>query len=129
MSTKLERGREILRSSLGAEHFEKRERSKNSFNRSMKVLAEEYAFGEIWARPGLPPKIRSMLVVAMLAAMGKSTELKTHVNGALNNGCTPEELEELMLQVAVYCGLPAGFEALRVAEGVVTERGLLKPEK
>jgi 4-carboxymuconolactone decarboxylase len=117
-----------LRSSLGAAHFEKREKSKNSFNRSMKVLAEEYAFGEIWARPGLEPKIRSLLVVAMLAALGRSTELKTHVNGALNNGCTPQELEELLLQVAVYCGLPAGFEALRVAEGVLTERGLITPE-
>jgi 4-carboxymuconolactone decarboxylase len=77
------------------------------------------AWGDVWQRPGLDLKTRSMITVAMLAAMGKQHELKGHVRGALNNGVTPEQLQEVLLHASIYCGLPAAVEAFRTAAEVV----------
>lgn len=77
--------------------------------------------GEIWGRPGLDLKIRSMLNLAMLTALNRSHELAGHVRGALNNGVTEQEIQEVLLQTMVYCGAPAGLESFRTAEGVIAE--------
>ena len=121
-----ENGRKLLKEMLGDTYFEKREQSTNDFNRPLRKFSETYAFGDIWARPGLPKKVRSMLCMAMLTAMGKPAELRLHVNSAINNGCTLEEVQEVLYQTVAYCGIPATIEAFKVAEEVLKERGLLK---
>jgi 4-carboxymuconolactone decarboxylase len=80
------------------------------------------AWGDTWQRPGLDLKTRSLITVAMLTALGKSHELKGHVRGALNNGATPEEVQEVLLHAAIYCGVPAAVEGFRVANEVVTPK-------
>ena len=89
------------------------------FTRPVQEHITAKAWGDVWQRPGLDHKSRSMITVAMLAAMGKHHELKGHVRGALNNGVTPAELQEILLHVAVYCGAPAAAEAFRTAAEVV----------
>ena len=83
--------------------------------------ATELAWGHIWTRPGLEPKVRSMLNLAMLTALGKMSELRTHVRGALRNGVTKEEIIEILLQATIYCGFPAGIDAFRNAREVIRE--------
>ena len=83
--------------------------------------ATELAWGHIWTRPGLEPKVRSMLNLAMLTALGKMPELRTHVRGALRNGVTKEEIIEILLQATIYCGFPAGIDAFRNAREVIRE--------
>ncbi len=119
-----DRGRAIMTEVIGQEYFDKREASTNSFNADARRLSEEYCFGTIWDREGLPRKTRSMLCLAMLTALNRGTELRAHVNGALNNGCTTDEIKEVLLQSIIYCGLPAGLESIRIAEEVFTARGL-----
>jgi 4-carboxymuconolactone decarboxylase len=121
-----ENGRKLLKEMLGDAYFEKREQSTNDFNRPLRQFSETYAFGDIWSRPGLPKKVRSMLCMAMLTALGKPAELRLHVNSAINNGCTLEEIQEVLYQTVAYCGIPATIEAFKVAEEVLKERGLLK---
>ena len=125
MTDSMEKGREILRSTVGPEYFERRRESTNDFNRPLRDLTDEFCFGQVWAHGPLSQKDCSMLVVTMLATMGRVTELRTHLNGAINNGMTMEEIRHVMLMVGTYCGIPAGVEGTRVAEGVLKERGLL----
>ncbi|HRD74356.1 MAG TPA: carboxymuconolactone decarboxylase family protein [Hyphomicrobiaceae bacterium] len=120
------KGRAILTEVLGSAYMAKRDASTTDFNRPLRQFSETYAFGDIWARPGLPRKVRSMLCMAMLTAMGKPAELELHVNSAINNGCTLEEIQEVLYQTVAYCGIPATIEAFKVAEKVLKERGLLK---
>lgn len=124
MKTRQQRGREILREVVGDQVFERREASKSAFNADLRQLSEEYCFGTIWDRPGLPRQTRSLLCLAMLTALNRPAELRLHVNGALNNGCSVDEIKETLLQSVIYCGLPAGVEGFRVAEEVLHERGL-----
>jgi 4-carboxymuconolactone decarboxylase len=119
-----DRGRAIMAEVIGQEYFDKREASTNAFNADARRLSEEYCFGTIWDRPGLPRKTRSMLCLAMLTALNRGTELRAHVNGALNNGCTPDEIKEVLLQSIIYCGLPAGLESIRIAEEIFLARGV-----
>lgn len=81
----------------------------------------EHAWGSTWQRPGLPRSTRSLVTIAMLAALKAPAELKGHVRGALNNGCTPEEIQEVLLHSVVYCGAPAAQEAFRAAQEVLDE--------
>jgi 4-carboxymuconolactone decarboxylase len=118
-------GRAILAEVIGKAYLERRDASTNDFNRPLRQFSETYAFGDIWARPGLERKTRSMLCMAMLTALGKPEELKLHVNSAINNGCTVSEIQEVLYQTVAYCGIPATIEAFKVAEAVLTERGLL----
>ena len=127
MNTLREQGLDVIRRVLGEKYFEKRQASKSSFNSNLRALTEEYCFGAIWTRPGLPPKTRSMILLGMLTALGKTTELKMHVLGAINNGCSVEEIEEVLLQATVYCGVPAGVDAFRNAEQALQEAGLVTP--
>jgi 4-carboxymuconolactone decarboxylase len=119
-----ERGVDILRHVVGDELYEKRRNSTNGFNEDVRRLSEEYCFGEIWTRPGLAPKIRSLLCIGMLTALNRATELRIHINGAINNGCTVQEIKEVLLQSVIYCGLPAGVDAIRIAEEALRERGI-----
>lgn len=118
-------GRALLGQVIGNEYLAKRDASTNDFNRPLRQFSETYAFGDIWSRPGLPLKVRSMLCMAMLTALGKPHELEIHVNSALNNGCTVEEIQEVLYQTVAYCGIPATIEAFKVAEAVLKQRGHL----
>lgn len=117
-------GLDIMRRVIGEQYFAKRQGSTNAFNADLRRLSEEYCFGEIWSRPGLEWKFRSLLCIAMLVALNRGQELRLHVNGAINNGCTIEEIKEVLLQATVYCGLPSGVEGVRIAEDALRERGL-----
>ncbi len=119
-------GREILSEVIGADYMKKRDASTNDFNRPLREFSETYAFGDIWARPGLPRKVRSLINLGMLTALSKPAELKLHVHSALNNACTLEEIQEALYQTVAYCGIPATIEAFKAAEEVLRERGVLK---
>jgi len=125
MTDRRETGREILREVVGQDYFDKREASTNSFNAEARRLSEEYCFGDIWSRPGIERKTRSLLCVATMIALNRQHELRIHIGTALTNGATPEEIKEVLLQSIIYCGLPAGLEGFRVAEEVLAARGLL----
>ena len=116
-----ERGLEIRKAVLGAEFVEKSIASADEFNMPLQRLVTEYCWGAVWGREGLTRKTRSMLNLAMLSALNRPHELKTHVAGALRNGVTREEIREVLLQVAIYCGVPAAVDAFRVAREAVTE--------
>lgn len=116
-----ERGLEMRRRVLGAEHVDRSMAQVSDFSRPVQELVTEYCWGSIWTRPGLDPKTRSLLNLVMLTAMNRSHELAVHVRGALTNGCTREEVQEALLQTLVYCGAPAALEAFRVAERVLAE--------
>lgn len=92
----------------------------SAFTQPIQEHITRAAWGDIWQRPGLDAKTRSLITVAMLTALGKQTELKGHVRGALNNGVTAQELQELFLHATIYCGVPAAVEAFRTADTVVT---------
>ncbi|MFJ4268648.1 carboxymuconolactone decarboxylase family protein [Paenarthrobacter nicotinovorans] len=93
----------------------------SDFSRPIQDLITEYAWGEVWTRTGLNLKIRSMLTLAMLTALNRPNELAGHVRGALNNGVTEQEIQEVLLQTMIYCGAPAALESCRVAERVMAE--------
>lgn len=125
MADKRETGRAIMREVLGEDYMKRRDASTNGFNAPLRRFSEENAFGEIWSRPGLPRKTRSLLCLAMLTALNRPHEIRIHVNSALNNGCTVEEIQEALYQTVAYCGLPACIDSFRVAEEVLKERGVL----
>jgi len=124
MDTK-EIGRQVLRELMGPDYIESKEKKRNAFNGVLHDYADEVCFGRVWARPGIDRKLRSILNVAMLTALNRPAQLRNHLEGALNNGCTMEELREILLHTAVYCGLPAATDAFRVAEEVLRARNLL----
>ena len=104
---------------LGAEHVEKSWAAADDFNRPMQELVTEYCWGAIWGRDDLPRKTRSLINIAMLTALSKPHELKAHVAGALRNGATVEEIRGVLLQTAIYCGVPAALEAFRAASEAI----------
>jgi 4-carboxymuconolactone decarboxylase len=117
-----EKGLEIRKSVLGKEFVEKSIAAADDFNMPMQRLTTEYCWGAVWGREGvLPKKTRSMLNLAMLSALNRPHELKMHIGGALRNGVTKEEIREVLLQVAIYCGIPAGVDAFRVAKETFAE--------
>lgn len=121
MSTRFDQGLEVRKSVLGAEHVERSFQNATDFNRPMQQLVTEYCWGEIWTRPGIEKKTRSLLNLAILTALNRPHELKLHTAGALRNGCTPEEIQEVFLQCAIYCGVPAAVDAFRTASEVINE--------
>jgi 4-carboxymuconolactone decarboxylase len=116
-----EEGMAVRKAVLGAEHVEKSLRAADEFTRPMQELVTEYCWGEIWTRPGLDRRTRSFLNLAMLTALNRPHEIKLHVRGALNNGLTRDELMEVFLQSAIYCGVPAALDAMRAAKEVFAE--------
>ena len=119
-----EKGLNIRKSVLGAEFVEKSFAAADDFNRPLQEVVTQYCWGEIWGRPGLDKKTRSLLNLAMLSALNRPHEVKMHIKGALNNGVTKEEIREVFLQVAIYCGVPAGVDSFRIAKEVFTELGV-----
>jgi 4-carboxymuconolactone decarboxylase len=117
-------GLKTRREVLGAEYVDKAIAAQDEFNRPLQELLNTYCWNDVWNRPGLPRKTRSMLNLAMLSALNKPHELKLHLNGALNNGLTKQDIQEVFLQVAIYCGVPAAVESFRVAREVFKERGV-----
>lgn len=123
-----ERGMALRRKVLGQAHIDRRQKSQDPITQAHQVLGTEFAWGTIWSRPGLPLKVRSLVTLGMLTALGREDELRGHVAGALNNGATPEEIAEVFVHAAVYCGFPASNTALRNCVEVFRERGVLKGE-
>ena len=118
---RFERGLATRREVLGAEHVERTLGQATPFTRPIQELVTEYCWGAVWTREGLDRRTRSLVNLGMLTALNRSHELAGHVRGALNNGCTEVEIQETLLQASVYCGMPAGLEAFRVAERVLGE--------
>jgi len=118
-----DKGLAVRREVLGGEHVDNAIKTADAFNQPLQELVTEYCWGAVWGRPGLPKKIRSMLNLAMLTALGKPHELKLHVRGALRNGVTREEISEVLLQTAIYCGVPAAVDAFRNAREALKEAG------
>lgn len=113
-----DRGLEIRKKVLGAEFVEASFKAADEFNRPMQELVTEYCWGAVWGRDELPHKTRSMLNLAMIAALNRPHELKMHVRGALKNGVSKQEIREIFMQVAIYAGVPAGVDAFRLAREV-----------
>lgn len=118
-----EKGLAIRKSVLGAEFVEKSIASADDFNRPLQELTTEYCWGWCWGREGLDKKTRSIINLAMISALNRPHELKMHVKGAIANGLTKEEIREVLLQVAIYCGIPAGVDSFRVAKEALAEIG------
>jgi len=117
-------GLKTRREVLGAGYVDKAMAGVDDFSKPFVDLLNTYCWNDVWNRPGLDRKTRSMLNLAMLSALGKEHELKLHLNGSLNNGLTKEQIREVLLQVAIYCGVPAAVVAFRCAKEVFKERGV-----
>ena len=115
------RGLATRREVLGDEHVDRSLRNANEFSAAAQELVTEYCWGAVWSRPGLDRRTRSLINLAMLTALGRMHEFRVHVRGAVNNGCTTEEIRETLLQATVYCGAPAGLESFREAQAVLDE--------
>src|SRR6476659_8105168 len=118
-----EKGMEVRRAVLGDEHVNRSLQNATDFNRDFQELLTRYAWGEIWSRPGLPRHTRSLLTISMLVALRQDHELALHLRAARNNGVTREEIMEVLLQSAIYCGVPAANAAFRIAEEVLADAG------
>ncbi|MEA3195744.1 MAG: 4-carboxymuconolactone decarboxylase [Betaproteobacteria bacterium] len=118
------RGVAVRKEIFGAEAVEKRMGALGEFGAPLQNMINAYGYGDIWSRPGLDRKTRSLIVIGMNAAINRAAEFKVHVNGALNNGCTPEEIREVCLLVALYAGIPAANDAHRIALETFRERGI-----
>jgi 4-carboxymuconolactone decarboxylase len=123
-NSRFDAGMAVRKEVLGAEHVERSLEGASAFARPMQDLVTEYCWGAVWSRPGLDRRTRSLVNLGMLAALNRGHELGVHVRGALTNGVTPEEIREVLLQAAIYCGVPAGMEAFRIAEETLAQQGV-----
>lgn len=114
-------GMAVRREVLGAAHVERAEAGKTPFDADFQRFITEGAWGSVWSRPGLERRTRSLLVVALMAALGHEEELAMHIRATRNTGATPEEVKEVLLMVAVYAGVPAANTAIRIAKQVFAE--------
>lgn len=122
MSDMFERGLEIRTEVLGPEYVGSSMTGATEFSRPIQDLATEYSWGAIWSRPGLTKKTRSLITLAMLSACEHPHALRIHIRGALRNGCTPDEIQEVFLQAAIYVGMPAAMDCVRLAQEVLDEQ-------
>lgn len=120
-------GRRVMNELMGEGYVEAKDAKRNSFSGVLDDYAEEVCYGRIWSREGIDRKTRSIVNIAVLTALNRSHSLGLHVQAAIANGCSVVELREILLQTAVYCGLPAAGEAFKVAEEVLRTRHLLEP--
>ena len=116
-----ERGLKLRTELFGRETVEKRMNAFGTFGAPLQHIINAYAYGDVWQKPALPLSVKSLAMVAMMAAAGHPNELRVHLKGALKNGCKAEEIQEILLLVAMYCGIPAANEAHRVAAEVLAE--------
>ena len=118
---RFESGMKVRRAVLGDTHVDRTLTRRNDFNGEFQELITRYAWGEIWDRPGLPRHTRSLLTVAMMVALNRGEEFRLHLRAAFNNGVTRDELKEVLLQTAIYCGVPAANNAFHLAEEVFAQ--------
>ena len=116
-----EQGMSVRRAVLGDDHVDRSLKNRNEFNQDFQDLITRYAWGEVWTRPGLPRHTRSLLTLAMMVALNRTDELRMHLRAAFNNGVTRNDIKEVLLQTAIYCGVPAANSAFHVAEEVFAE--------
>ncbi len=119
-----DRGLKTRREVLGAEHVDAAIENADDFSMAMQELVTQYCWGDVWNRPGLDRRTRSLLNLAMITALNRPHELKLHVRGAINNGVTKDEIKEVFLQAAIYCGVPAAIDSFRGAREVFKEMGI-----
>jgi 4-carboxymuconolactone decarboxylase len=112
----------VRKAVLGDEHVKKAQAAANEFTAEFQDLITRYAWGEIWTRPGLPRHTRSLVVIAMMVALNRTEELRLHLRASVNNGVTSDEIKEVLLQCAVYCGLPAANSAFHLAQSIFAEQ-------
>jgi 4-carboxymuconolactone decarboxylase/3-oxoadipate enol-lactonase/4-carboxymuconolactone decarboxylase len=118
-----ERGMKVRREVLGDAHVERAQAATTAFTAEFQDLLTNYAWGEIWTRPGLDRRTRSLVTIGMLVALNRPEELELHLRAAARNGVSREELKEVLLQAAIYCGVPAANSAFRLAQRVIDEGG------
>ena len=118
------KGMEVRRAVLGNAHVDRAESKRNDFNGEFQDLITRHAWGEIWTRPGLPRHTRSLLTIGLMVALNRNDEFKLHVRAAFNNGVTRDEIKEVLLQCAIYAGIPAANSAFHMAEDVFAEMDL-----
>src|SRR5712671_2694180 len=116
-----DRGLALRRDLFGAAAVESRVAALGEFGEPLQHIINAYAYGDVWSRPALPLATKSLAMVAMMAGAGRTNELRVHVKGALTNGCTAEQIQDILLLVAMYCGIPAANEAHRIAVDVLRE--------
>lgn len=121
---RFERGLAVRKEVLGAEYVNASIQNADDFNRDLQTLVTEVAWGDIWTRPGLSRRDRSLLNLGMITALNRPHELRLHLRGAINNGLTKDEIKEVFLQTAVYCGAPAAMDSFRIAREVFDEMGI-----
>jgi len=120
-----EKGMKVRRQVLGDAYVDKAAANVDDFNREFQRIVAQYCWGEVWTRSVLTNKQRSLNNLCMIAALNRAAEFELHVRGALRNGCTPEEIRDTLIQVAIYAGIPAGVEAFRIARKVLLEEGVI----
>jgi len=119
-----EKGLKTRREVVGDVYVDAALKGADEFSMPMQELVTQYCWGDVWNRPGIDRKTRSIVNLAMISALNRSDELRAHVRGAINNGVTKTEIREIFLQVAVYCGMPAGLNSFRTAKEVFKEMGI-----
>ncbi|WP_158805351.1 MULTISPECIES: carboxymuconolactone decarboxylase family protein [unclassified Acidisoma] len=125
MNEQFEKGLKVRKAVLGEEYVEKSLNSANHFTQAMQQLTTEWCWGEVWTREGLDRKTRSIINLSMLTALNRPHEIRVHVRGAINNGLSTDEIKEVFLQTAIYCGVPAAMDSFRIANEVFVELGLV----
>ena len=119
-----EKGLKVRREVLGAEYVDNAIQNSDEFNMPMQELVTRYCWGEIWTRPTFDRRTRSLINLAMLTALNRPHEVKLHIRGAINNGLSKDEIREVFLQAAIYCGVPAAIDSFRIAREVFEEMGI-----
>jgi 4-carboxymuconolactone decarboxylase len=118
-----DRGLKLRTEMFGRDAVEKRMNAFGDFGKPLQHIINAYAYGDVWQRSALPPAMKSLVMVGMMAAAGHANELGVHLRGALKNGATPEQIQEVLLLLTLYCGIPAANEAHRIAADVLQEHG------
>jgi 4-carboxymuconolactone decarboxylase len=118
-----ERGLKLRTEMFGAEAVGKRMNAFGEFGKPLQHIINSYAYGDVWSRTALEPATKSLVMIAMMAAADHANELRVHLKGAVKNGCTPEQIQEVLLLLTLYCGIPASYEAHRIATEVLREEG------
>jgi 4-carboxymuconolactone decarboxylase len=118
-----EKGLKLRQDMFGKDAVEQRMNAFGAFGEPLQNIINAYAYGDVWSRPALPMATKSLAMIAMMAAVGRPNELRVHLKGALTNGCTAKQIQEILLLVAMYCGIPLANEAHRVAVDVLRESG------
>ena len=121
-------GMTVRRAVLGDAHVDRSMKNRNDFNTEFQDLITRYAWGEIWTRPGLPRHTRSLLTIAMMVALNRSEELALHLRAAKNNGVSRDEIKEVLMQTAIYCGVPAANSAFHLAQKIFDEEDKALPQ-